>query len=176
MDLEADGALLNANCTPLEILVSLVRQYVTMIYSCLIFGCCYTLPGLLLWLRWSQICLQCRRPRFDPWVWEIPWRRKWQITPVFLPGKSHEHRSLAGYSLWGHKESDTTEWLALSGSFHRPPHSVSSFASYQCPQMHHWHCRPSLCLTQLFNCLWLTHEPGLLSVFQESDFKLCFRL
>ena len=42
-----------------------------------------------------------------PWV-EIPWRRNWQPTPVFLPGKSHGQRSLAGYSLWGHKELDTT--------------------------------------------------------------------
>ena len=37
------------------------------------------------------------------------WRRKWQPTPVFLPGKSHGQRSLAGYSPWGRKESDTTE-------------------------------------------------------------------
>ena len=32
---------------------------------------------------------QYRRCRFDPWVWKIPWRRKWQPIPVFLPGKSH---------------------------------------------------------------------------------------
>ena len=38
-------------------------------------------------------------------------RRKWQPTPVFLPGKSHGQRSLAGYSPWGHKESHTTERL-----------------------------------------------------------------
>ena len=36
-------------------------------------------------------------------------RRKWQPTPVFLPGESHGQRSLGGYSLWGHKESDMTE-------------------------------------------------------------------
>ena len=40
---------------------------------------------------------------FDPWVRKIPWRRKWQPTPVFLSGKLHEQRSLAGYSLWCHK-------------------------------------------------------------------------
>ena len=39
----------------------------------------------------------------------IPWRRKWQPTPVFLPGKFHGYRSLVGYSPWGHKELDTTE-------------------------------------------------------------------
>ena len=36
---------------------------------------------------------------FDPWVREIPWRRAWQPTPVFLPGESHGQRSLAGYRL-----------------------------------------------------------------------------
>ena len=51
--------------------------------------------------------LQCRWHRFDPWVRKIPWRRKWQPTPVFLPGKSHGQRSLAGYSLWSQKEPDT---------------------------------------------------------------------
>ena len=63
------------------------------------------------WFRWSSVCLQCRRPRFDPWVGKIPWRRKWQPTAVFLPGKSHGWKSLVGYSPWGHKESDTTEQL-----------------------------------------------------------------
>ena len=45
----------------------------------------------------------CRRCRFNPWVRKIPWRRKWQPTPVFLPGKSHGQRNLAGYRPWGHK-------------------------------------------------------------------------
>ena len=40
---------------------------------------------------------------------EDPWRRKWQPTPVFLPGRFHGQKSLAGYSPQGHKESDTTE-------------------------------------------------------------------
>ena len=44
-------------------------------------------------------------------VRKIPWRRKWQPTPVFLPGESHGQRSLVGYSPWNHKESDKTEWL-----------------------------------------------------------------
>ena len=39
------------------------------------------------------------------------WRRKWQPTPVFLPGEFHGQRSLVGYSPWGRKESDTTERL-----------------------------------------------------------------
>ena len=41
--------------------------------------------GLLWWHRQQSICLQCRRPGFYPWVRKIPWRRKWQPSPVFLP-------------------------------------------------------------------------------------------
>ena len=58
--------------------------------------------------------LQCRIPEFDPWVGKIPWRRECLPTPVFLPGEFHRQRSLVGYSLWGHKESDLTERLTLS--------------------------------------------------------------
>ena len=57
----------------------------------------------------TSLVVQCRRPGFDPWVGKIPWRRKWQLTPVLLPGKSHGQRSLVGYSPWGRKESDTIE-------------------------------------------------------------------
>ena len=46
-----------------------------------------------------------------PWVRKIPWRRKWEPTPVLLPEKFREWRSLVGYSPWGHKESDMTERL-----------------------------------------------------------------
>ena len=54
--------------------------------------------------------------RFDPWVGKIPWRNKWQPTPVILPGEFHGQRSMVGYSLWGGKESDTTERLTDSFS------------------------------------------------------------
>ena len=56
--------------------------------------------GLPWWLRQYRNCLQCRRPRFSLWIGKIPWRRKWQPTPVFLPEESHGERSLAGYSPW----------------------------------------------------------------------------
>ena len=45
------------------------------------------------------------------WVGTISWRRKWQPTPVLLPGESHGWRSLVGYGPWDHKESDMTEQL-----------------------------------------------------------------
>ena len=50
---------------------------------------------------------------FDPWVGKIPWRRKWQPISVFLPGKSHGWRSLAGYTPGGDKDSDTTDQQTL---------------------------------------------------------------
>ena len=58
------------------------------------------------------MCLQCRRPGFDPWVGKIPWRRKWLLTPVFWPGEFHRL-----YSPWDCKELDTTEWLSLSHTY-----------------------------------------------------------
>ena len=68
----------------------------------------------------KRIFLRCRRPKFNPWVRKIPWRRYWLLTPLFLPGEFSGQRSLAGYSPWGLKESDTTEQLTLSP----PPHEV----------------------------------------------------
>ena len=53
-----------------------------------------------------RICQKCRS---DPWVGKSPWNRKWQPTPVFLPGNFRGQRSLAGYSPQGFKESGTTE-------------------------------------------------------------------
>ena len=67
--------------------------------------------GLPWWLSGKESACQCRRPRFDPPVRKIPWRRYWQPTPVFLPGKFHEKRNLVVYSPWGRKETDMAEQL-----------------------------------------------------------------
>ena len=56
------------------------------------------------WLSDKESACQCRKCRLDPWVRKISWRRKWQPAPVFLPGKSHGQRSLAGYIPWGLKK------------------------------------------------------------------------
>ena len=56
----------------------------------------YMFIGLPWWLSGKESTCQCRRLGFDSWVWKIPWRRKWQPTLVFLPRKSHRHRSLVG--------------------------------------------------------------------------------
>ena len=63
------------------------------------------------WLSSEESTCQCRRQAFSPWVGKIPWRRKWQPTPVFLSEESHGQRSLAGYSPRGLKKSDMTERL-----------------------------------------------------------------
>ena len=71
--------------------------------------------GFNRWLSGKESAFQCKRHRkdeFDSAVRKIPGRRKWQSTPVFLPGKSHGQRSLAECSPWGHKELDTTERLS----------------------------------------------------------------
>ena len=57
----------------------------------------------------KKIFLWYRRHRFNPWVGKILQKRKWQPTPVLLPGKLHRQSSLAGYNPKSHKESDTTE-------------------------------------------------------------------
>ena len=61
---------------------------------------------------------QCRRCGLDPWVRKIPWRRKQQPSPVFLPGKSHGHRSLAGYSSWGQERVGRIFYMANYFSRH----------------------------------------------------------
>ena len=79
---------------------------------------------------------QCRRCGFEPLVGKILWRRKWQTTPVFLPGKSHGQWSLVGYSPQGRKEQDTTQRLKqqqslsfLNSSFTKQPLYSSLFSN-----------------------------------------------
>ena len=74
---------------------------------------CIPLPGwwASLLVQTTRICLQGGRPRLCPWVGKILWRRTWQSTPVFLPGKFHGQMRLVGYSPWGHKEPDSTQQL-----------------------------------------------------------------
>ena len=64
----------------------------------------------------KESACQCRRLKrhgLDSWVGKIAWRRKWQLTPVFLPGKSHGQRNLVG-CVQAQKESDTTEHMSIN--------------------------------------------------------------
>ena len=67
--------------------------------------------GLPWWLSGKEPTCQCRRHRFDPWVRKIPWRRRWQPTPVLLPRKFYGQRRLVNYSPRGCKALDMTESL-----------------------------------------------------------------
>ena len=58
--------------------------------------------------------MSCIRKAFLFLSWALYWRRKWQPTPVFLPGELHGQRSLMGYSPWGQKELDMTNTKSLS--------------------------------------------------------------
>ena len=78
--------------------------------------------GLPRWFSGKESACQCRshrRCRFSPWVWKIPWRRKWQPTPVFLPEESQGKRSLEGYSPWDFlgKNTGVGCYFSLQGIF-----------------------------------------------------------
>ena len=60
------------------------------------------------WLSGKESTCRCRSRRCSPWVGKIPWGRKWQPTPMFLPGKSRRQRRMVGYSPRGCKELDVT--------------------------------------------------------------------
>ena len=74
-------------------------------------------PGLLHCILW-RICLQCKRPGFNPRVRKISWRGEWQPSPVFLPGESHGQRSLAGYSPWSCKVSEYPIQIIMQVIYH----------------------------------------------------------
>ena len=106
--------------------------------------------------QWQRICLPSRRQGFNPCAGKIPWRRKWQPTPVFLPGKSHGQRSLMGYikfssvQLLSHVRLFATPWIiacqaSLSiTNFQSPPKPVSIESVM--PSSHLILCRPLLLL------------------------------
>ena len=96
------------------------------------------------WLSGKEPACQCRRPRFKPWVGKFPWRRKWQPTPVFLPGKSHGQRSLAGYSPWGRRRVEPD--LVTEHACQRLSLSTVVLNKTLCPQ--------SLCSSPVSELLW----------------------
>ena len=84
----------------------------------------------------KEFACQCRRLMFDPWVRKIPWRGKWQLTPLFLPGKSYGQRSLVGCSLWGWKESHNLATRQHNSNknnhhSHQPLFNVSLWISFK---------------------------------------------
>jgi len=63
----------------------------------------------------KESACQCGRPGFKPWVRNIPWRREWQPTSVFLPREFHGQRNLEGYSLWDYKLQFFLRHLSVIG-------------------------------------------------------------
>ena len=84
--------------------------------------------GILRCLSGKESTCQCRSHRFYLWVGKIPWKRKWQPIPVFLPGKSHGQRSLVGYNPWvGYSSRVAKSRTRLST--HTPLYPTSSSVS-----------------------------------------------
>ena len=92
-----------------------------------------------------------KQTRVQSLVGKIPWRREWQYTPVFLPGKSHGEGSLAGYSPRGGKESDIAEWLIPN----RKQTNTGAMGGISLPLLQgvHWHVS-ALRNARNAGCLW----------------------
>ena len=86
-------------------------SYVTAYLCIYVFGALYICNGISLVAQMVKSLPAMQEIRFDPWVRKIPWRRKWQPTPVFMPRELHGQRNLVGYSPWDCKELDMVEQL-----------------------------------------------------------------
>ena len=127
------------------------------------------MQGLPWCLRQWRIHLQCRRPRRGPWGGKIPWRRAWQLTPVFLPGERHGEESPAGPSSWGHTELDVTG--QLSTTRHTYVYNFKSSVNFLRKNSN---CFTSILpdtVTQLYSArIWMSIWT------QKQDYKLMFSL
>ena len=87
---------------------------------------------------------RCKSPEFYPWVSKIPWRKKWQPTPVFLTGESYGQRSLAGYGPQSCKELDTTKqlsnWAQHIKILRHPSSAHATLAFLWFKELRHWAC------------------------------------
>ena len=102
----------------------------------------------------KSVCLQCGTPGLDPCVGKILWSRKWQPTPVLLPGKSHGWRSLVNYSPWGHKESFSF-WFP-HGLYKTSSKYNNIFQGDNNLTTQHTKTLPFYCLTALILCFDMT--------------------
>ena len=129
--------------------------------------------GLPTRLSGKQAACQCKRRRrggFNLWVEKIPWRGKWQPTPVFLPGKFHEQRILAGYSPWGRKESDMTECTRTHTHAHT--HACTHVRTHTRTRTHtHAHTHAHAHSVQNILCSCHFHKTLSYFYFQASPFE-----
>ena len=95
-------------------------------------------------LDWYLISAADAMDSFNSWSPHADSRRRqWHSPPVLLPGKSHGQRSLAGYSPWGHKESDTTEWLSARTHTHTHTHTLKQEQMSETSAQITWSPRPN---------------------------------
>ena len=129
--------------------------------------------GLPRWRSGKESASYCRRCRFSSWIGKTPWRRKWHPTPVFLPGKFHGQRSLAGYSPWGCKSQTRLSDWTTTYIYFAVPHSLWNLSyltkdwtwalhsesmqswplGYQFPSMHFFFFLAALCSMWDFSSL-----------------------
>ena len=102
----AQGSLLN-----IPLMIYMRKKIYMYNWFNLLYPSNWGFPGAVSGKESTHQCRRHKRCRSDPWVRKIPWKRAWQPTLVLLLGESRGLRSLVGYSPWGHKESDMTEWL-----------------------------------------------------------------
>ena len=82
------------------------------------------------WCSGKESTCWCKRHRFNPWVRKIRWRRKWQPTPVFLPGKSQGWRSLMG-TLHGVTKNQNQTWLSMPTVYNKDRWGQQKWPSLQ---------------------------------------------
>ena len=97
--------VLDVSIALIVVMVSQVFEYVQ------------TLIASVWWHSGKESTWQFSTLGFNPWVGKIHWRREWQPTPVFLPGKFHGQRNLEGYNPWGCRELDTVEHIHINSNY-----------------------------------------------------------
>ena len=123
-------------------------------------------------------CRRGKRHRFNPQVRKIPWSRKWQLTPVFLPEKFHGQRSLAGYSPWG---SQRVRHIWVTEHTHRREQkngmSQQGGFSQHFPSLRGFSCN-SLSITSSLTAPWITPQDATCveEVLSEGRLGFCARL
>ena len=132
-------------------------------------------PGLPWWLSSKESTSQCRRDGFNPCIRKIPLRRKWQPTPLFLPGKSHVQRSLADCSPRGRKELDTARLVTK----YQPQHDL--YAAFLLGDRQRYRGKQITQHTQWRSHLWISSLGTLILVEElvggeKEKHRLCWQI
>ena len=124
--------------------------------------------GLPRWLSDKESTCQCRRHKFDPRVGKIPWSRKWQPIPVFLPGKSNGERSLASYCPQESQRVTAYTYTYIISEWFQVYVMV---VGYFCPLWNYYydksnnHCLPYRVMTILLTIFTMLYIPSLWLIY-----------